>query len=72
MTHEETVNEFKELYSLNTMGGFFGKRTLKRVYFWNGTNNSGRLCRNGRYLVRIRAADATKTQYKTIPVTLFK
>jgi hypothetical protein len=72
MSHEETVSGFSELYSLNIKGGFFGKRTLKRVYLWDGTNNTGRMCRNGRYLVRIRATDGAKTQYKTIPVTLFK
>lgn len=73
MTKEETVSEgFKNLYSLDTKGGFYGRRTIKRVYIWDGYTSGGRACRNGRYLVRIRATDGIKTEYRTIPVTLFK
>ncbi|MBL8025330.1 MAG: carboxypeptidase regulatory-like domain-containing protein [Fibrobacteres bacterium] len=72
LSREETATGFEPLYSLNSKGGFYGRRTLKRVYIWDGTNNNGRMCRNGRYLVRIHASDGTSTQYRTIPVTLFK
>ncbi len=63
---------FKELYSLNTNGGFFGNQTYRRVYFWDGTNDLGRICRNGRYLVKIMVDDGVKKTYKSVPVVLFK
>ncbi|MFH0920030.1 MAG: carboxypeptidase-like regulatory domain-containing protein [Fibrobacterota bacterium] len=72
LTRTESVDGFETLYSLNTNGGFYGNKTLRRVYLWDGTNNHGRLCRNGRYLVRIAIDDGTEKAFKTIPLVLFK
>ena len=63
---------FAGLYSLSATGAFFGDRTLRRVYIWDGRNDQGRLCRNGRYFVRIFIDDSADKTFKTIPVVLFK
>jgi hypothetical protein len=67
-----TGGEFRRLYPLNTRGGFYGNQTIKRYYFWDGTNKNGRLCRNGRYFIKILVDDRVDKEYKTIPVVLFK
>jgi hypothetical protein len=71
-THQSVPGGFEQMHSLTGSGGFFGNQTVPRIYFWDGTNNGGRLCRNGRYLVKITVDDGIKKTYKTIPVVLFK
>lgn len=67
-----TPSGLTSLYSVSTSGAFYGNKTLKRVAVWDGLNDKGRLCRNGRYLVRITVSDGVDKLYKTIPVVLFK
>jgi len=50
----------------------YGIISKKRVAIWDGLNDWGRLCRNGRYLLRILVDDGVDKTYKTIPIVLFK
>lgn len=63
---------FSALYSLSGTGAFFGDQALRRVYIWDGRNDRGRLCRNGRYFVRIYIDDGADKTFETVPVVLFK
>ncbi|OGK00878.1 MAG: hypothetical protein A2519_08110 [Candidatus Raymondbacteria bacterium RIFOXYD12_FULL_49_13] len=57
---------------LSTTGGFYGSKSFKRAYVWDGTNRNGRMSRNGRYFIRIMVDDGVDRVYRTVPVVLFK
>ncbi|MEM6644649.1 MAG: carboxypeptidase regulatory-like domain-containing protein, partial [Bacteroidota bacterium] len=52
--------------------GRYGGRTSLKPIAWDGRTDSGRLARNGRYVIRIRARDSSGEVTQLLPVVLVK
>jgi hypothetical protein len=56
---------------LQTPGRYGSKSSLKEIT-WDGTTDSGRTARNGRYIIKIDAGDSSGNESKLVQVILIK